>query len=315
MGTGPVSTAPVCYRHPDRETYVSCTRCERPVCPDCMRPASVGFQCPDCVKQGAATVRTPKAAYGGKARDKPTVTYVILGLNVLVFLITTGTGTGVVSGGSPSSVFEKLALSPTLHCTGVVDGACTGFGNGVAQGEYWRLLTSTFLHFGVLHIALNMYCLFLLGPSLEHNLGRLRYGALYVLSGVSGAALSYALGPANEQAAGASGAVFGLFAGFFVLQRKHGGDVTQIATTIGINLAISFGFSSFIDWRGHVGGLLGGALVTAALVYAPAGPRRWVYQAAGVVAVLVLVIGLVTARTSYLQDNCPVPVTAGSCSV
>jgi membrane associated rhomboid family serine protease len=288
----------VCYRHPDRETFVSCTRCERPICPECMKPASVGFQCPACVKEGAATVRTPQAAYGGKAVAAPAVTFTLIGLNVLVFLVTTASGTGLAFGGNPSSLFEKLALAPTVHCTSVVDQLCQA--KGVAQGEYWRLLTSTFLHFGVVHIALNMYCLFLLGPALETAFGRLRFTALYLLSGLSGAALSYALGPANEQAAGASGAVFGLFAAYYVLQRQRGGDVTQIALTIGINLAISFGLSSYIDWRGHVGGLVGGALVAAAFVYAPPGARRGVYQGLGALAVAGLVVVVVAVRTAQL---------------
>lgn len=265
-----------------------------------MKPASVGFQCPPCVKEGASTIRAPKAAYGGKARATPTVTYVLIGLNVFLFLVTTVTGTGLVFGGNPSSVFEKLALAPTMHALFDSNGQFSGTADGVAQGEYWRLLSSTFLHFGVIHIALNMYCLFLLGPSLEQNFGRLRFAVLYVLSGLSGAALSYALGPSNEQAAGASGAVFGLFAAFYVLQRQRGGDVTQIATTIAINLAISFAASSFIDWRGHVGGLLGGALVALAIVYAPAGARRWTYQALGAVAVFGLVLAVVAVRTAAL---------------
>ena len=245
-------------------------------------------------------VRQAKAVYGGKVVESPTVAFVLIGLNVLLFLVTTATGTGLAFGGGSSSVFEKLALAPTVHCTQFVDGLCQGIGPGVAQGEYFRLLTSTFLHFGVIHIALNMYCLFLLGPSLEAAFGRLRFAVLYVLSGLSGAALSYALGPENEQAAGASGAVFGLFAAFYVLQRRRGGDVTQILTTIGINLAISFAASSFIDWRGHVGGLVGGGLVAAGLVYAPAGRSRWIYQAVATLAVAVVIVAVVAARTSAL---------------
>ena len=168
-----------------------------------MRSAAVGFQCPSCVAEGAKSVRQAKAAYGGKVVDAPTVTFAIIGLNVLVFLITTATGTGLAFGGGSSSVFAKLALAPTEHCSEFVDGLCQGIDGGVAQGQYFRLLTSTFLHFGVIHIALNMYCLFLLGPTLEAAFGRLRFAALYLLSGLSGAALSYSLGPQNEQAAGA----------------------------------------------------------------------------------------------------------------
>jgi membrane associated rhomboid family serine protease len=262
-----------------------------------MRSASVGFQCPSCVKEGAATVRQPKAAYGGTARGRPDVTLVLIGLNVLVFLISTATGTGLFFGSNPSSFFRKLALVPSTAFMGIPVLP----GHGVAQGGYYRLLTAMFLHYGIFHIALNMYCLYLLGPALEQAFGRLRFAALYLTSGLAGSGLSYAFGPVNEQAAGASGAVFGLFAAFFVLQRKRGGDVSQIGVTIGINLVISFAASSYIDWRGHVGGLVGGALVAAAIVYPPQGSKRSWYQAAGTVAVLLLVIALVAARTANLN--------------
>ncbi|HUR13528.1 MAG TPA: rhomboid family intramembrane serine protease [Mycobacteriales bacterium] len=264
-----------------------------------MRSAAVGFQCVECVKQGAATIRTPKAAYGGKARANPEVTYALLGLNVLMFLVTVGSGSPLGFGGGVSELFQKLALTPSLHCSfSDLDGTCIVV-DGVAQGEYYRLLTAMFLHFGIIHIALNMYCLFLVGPALERALGRLRFSALYLLSGLGGSALSYALGPQQEIAAGASGAVFGLFAGFYVLERRRGADVSQISVTIGLNLVLSFTISG-IDWRGHVGGLIAGALVTAALVYPPAGKQRVLLQALGCTCVAVLIVGVVVMRTAQL---------------
>ncbi|MGB8650184.1 MAG: rhomboid family intramembrane serine protease [Mycobacteriales bacterium] len=261
-----------------------------------MRSAAVGFQCPSCVKDGHASARVPKAAYGGKAHAEPRITQLLIGLNVVMFLLTTATGTGLAFGGSPSRLFQQLALVPTTELAG--QHVLTG--DGVAQGAYYRLLTSTFLHFGIVHIAVNMYCLLLIGPALESALGRLRFTALYVLSGLSGAALSYSLGPTLQIAAGASGAVFGLFAAYFVLEHRRGGDVSAISATILINLFISFVASSYIDWRGHVGGLVGGALVAAAFVYAPAGRQRWVYQALGAVVVAVLIVAVVAARTAQL---------------
>ena len=263
-----------------------------------MVAASVGFQCPSCVKDGAATVRQATAAYGGTVQTRPVVTQVLIGLNVLAFLATTLSGTGVLSGGSPSTLFQRLALSPSLHPV-FTDGQFTGVADGVAQGQYYRLLTAMFLHFGIIHIALNMYCLFSLGPFVENALGRLRFAGLYLLSGLAGSALSYLLGPSTELGAGASGAVFGLFAAFFVLQRKRGADVTSISITIVLNLLFSFSVPN-IDWRGHVGGLVGGALVTAALVYAPRGPRRDALQAAGCAGVALLVAGVVLVRTAAL---------------
>jgi membrane associated rhomboid family serine protease len=261
-----------------------------------MRSAAVGFQCVECVKEGAATVRKPKAAYGGSARTNPEVTYALLGLNVLLFLLTQGFRLGAFGGGAPSELFQKLADSP---CQAVFAGGECYPGDGVAGGAYYRLLTSMFLHFGVVHLLLNMYCLYLVGPHLERALGRLRFSALYLLSGLAGSALSYALGPKLELAAGASGAVFGLFAAFYVLERKRGYDVTQITATIALNLVFSFAVPG-IDWRGHIGGLVGGALVTAALVYAPEGKQRWLVQAVGCVCVALLVVGVVAARTAQL---------------
>ncbi len=262
-----------------------------------MRPASVGFQCPVCVKESGATVRAAQAPYGGKAHERPIVTQVLIGINVAVFLLTTATGTGLLAGGNPSALFRRLAMVPITSANGfTLPGAV---GDGVANGGYYRLLTAMFLHYGIIHIALNMLCLYQLGPYVERSLGRLRFTGLYLLAGIGGSALSYSLGPTFAQAAGASGAVFGLFAAFYVLERKRGGDVGPIAVTIGFNLFISFQVR-FIDWRGHVGGLVTGALLAAALVYAPRGSRRALLQAGGFVAVLVLVVGIVAVRTSAL---------------
>jgi len=211
--------APVCYRHGDRETYVSCTRCGNAICPDCMRSASVGFQCPDCVKQGAKSLRPLKAAYGGRARRAPYVTYGLIVINVLMLVATTRDGATLISGTPVSSLFAKLALTPCQrYLENGVPSSCVA---GVADGEYYRLFTSMFLHFGVVHLALNMYSLYLLGPVLEQAFGQPRFGAAYLLSGLGGATLSYLLGTQNELAAGASGAVFGLFGAFYVLGRKR----------------------------------------------------------------------------------------------
>ena len=262
-----------------------------------MLPASVGFQCPACVKDGARSVRTPLAAFGGRAVDAPRVTQGLLALNVLLFVLTTLTGSGFLTGGGSSGLFERLALAPTSHPA--IVGGQVAIVDGVAQGQYFRLLTSMFLHFGIIHIALNMYVLFVVGPPLERALGRLRFTGLYLLSGLGGAATSYALGPAGEQAAGASGAVFGLFAGLFVVQRARGGDVTGILVTIGLNLALGL-TSSSIDIRAHLGGLLAGGLVAGAIVHAPAGPRRVGLQVAGALAVAAVIAGVVAARTVQL---------------
>ena len=259
-----------------------------------MRQASVGFQCPDCVKQGSKTQRPIKAAYGGRARSAPYVTYTLLAVNVLMLLVTTRSARAFVSGSPVSSLFAKLAMTP---CQKVFVGQpCV---DGVATGDYYRLLTSMFLHFGIIHLALNMYGLFLLGPQLEQAFGQVRYTATYLLSGLGGAALSYALGPQNELAAGASGAVFGLFGAFYVLARRRNLDVSAITGIIALNLVLSFTVSG-IDWRGHVGGLITGAALAGVIVYAPDTRQRTAYQVVGMALVMLVIVGFVGARTAQL---------------
>jgi membrane associated rhomboid family serine protease len=263
-----------------------------------MREAAVGFQCPDCVKQGSKSLRPIKAAYGGRARAVPYVTYTFIALNVLVLVATTS-GSGLLSGDTSNTLFRKLALIPHGYQFVDSDGTLV-VQHGVADGQYYRLLTSTFLHFGIIHLALNMYALFLLGPALEQAFGQLRFAATYLLSGLGGAALSFALGPQFETAAGASGAVFGLFGAFFVLGRKRNLDVTPITTTIALNLVLSFSLSG-IDWRGHVGGLIAGAGLAWVIVHAPDTKQRSAYQAVGVAVVALVIVGLVAARTAQLS--------------
>jgi membrane associated rhomboid family serine protease len=259
-----------------------------------MRQAAVGFQCPDCVREGSKSVRPTKAAYGGRTRRAPYVTYALIAVNVLMLVVQSSGGGNLLDGNPGGRVFQDLGLNP---CTQVfVNGPCVG---GVADGEYYRLFTAMFLHFGPIHLLLNMYSLWLLGPLLEQAFGQVRYAATYLLSGLGGSALSYALGPQNELAAGASGAVFGLFAAFYVLGRRRNLDVTAITATIGLNLVLSFTLSG-IDWRGHVGGLLAGAALAWVIVYAPDRKERAAYQAAGVVVVAVLIVATVAVRTAQL---------------
>ncbi|MGH3359681.1 MAG: rhomboid family intramembrane serine protease, partial [Nocardioidaceae bacterium] len=156
--------APYCYRHPDRETYISCQRCGRPICPDCMRQASVGFQCPECVSEGARTVRQPRTVAGGIApRHVGLVSFILIGINVVAFLAQLATGG---NDGAVTHWGEMLSVSALVRGT---DGVVLL--NGVADGGWWRIVTSGFLHFGVLHIVLNMYALYLFGPMLERMLG------------------------------------------------------------------------------------------------------------------------------------------------
>jgi membrane associated rhomboid family serine protease len=285
----PDGDLPRCYRHPGRETGVRCTRCDRPICPECMVPASVGFQCPECVAEGRKAVRPVRTVYGGTVRRGGLdATRILIGVNLAVFLIAAGSGAGVLSGNGTSSIYDHFALIPPA----------------VAHGEWYRLVSSMFLHFGVLHIAFNMWALYVIGTPLEQMLGRLRYVVLYALAGLGGAIASLAFGPVFEVAAGASGAIYGLFGAFYVITRRRGLETGPIVLLIGINLVFSFTFSG-IDWHAHVGGLVVGAAVAAAFAFAPAGPSRDRLQALGCAGVLVvLVVGGLVAG-AHVRHECP----------
>lgn len=270
--------APTCYRHPDRATYVRCTRCNRSICPECMRDAAVGHQCTECVGEGAKTVRQPRTAFGGREYGaKPVITYALIALNVLMFVLQN------VS----ADLQSKLVL----------------FSPAVADGELYRLLTSAFLHYGMTHLLFNMWALYVVGPPLEMWLGRLRFGALYVLSALGGSVLVYLLSSLGAQTAGASGAVFGLFGASFVVGKRLNLDVRWVVGLIAINLAFTFVIPLLggqnISWQGHIGGLVTGALVAAAYAYAPR-ERRTLYQVSVTVAILVVFVLLIWWRTTEL---------------
>jgi membrane associated rhomboid family serine protease len=273
-----------CYRHPTREAHVRCTRCNRRICPDCMIDASVGFQCPECVREGNASVRQARTSLGGRLTDNAgTVTKVIIAINVVVFL----------------AQQASVSFENHLVLVGYAFDVTTGQQVGVADGQYYRLLTAAFMHGSFLHIAFNMYALYLFGPPLEATLGRARFLSLYLLSALGGSAASYAFNAPNQGSLGASGAVFGLFGAFFMVNRKFGRDNSGLLVLVAINLAFAFIPGTNIDWHAHVGGLITGSLVAAALVYAPRN-RRTVVQVAGFVVVLLIIVALVVWRTAQL---------------
>lgn len=270
------AAAPTCYRHPDRPTYVRCTRCQRPICPECMRSAAVGHQCVDCVTAGAQSVRPVRTTFGGVQRSgAPVVTYELIAANVLMFVL------DIASRG----LKQQLVL----------------WAPAVAAGEYYRLITSAFIHFGIAHILFNMWALYVLGPPLEQHLGRLRFGALYGLSALGGSTLVYLVAPIGSATAGASGAVFGLFGATFVVARRLNLDIKWLIILIAANLVITFTVPG-ISWQGHLGGLLTGALIAAAYVYAPKDNRTLV-QAAVTITTLVVLAGLIVWRTADLLDH------------
>jgi membrane associated rhomboid family serine protease len=282
----PSSAEPAtCYRHPDREAYVRCVRCERRICPDCMIPASVGFQCPECVKAGNRDVREARTVFGGKvATDPGWVSKVLIAVNVVMYGLQLGVG----------STFEHhLWLIGGPAFDPVVNEVV-----GVADGEYYRLLTAAFLHGGVVHLLLNMYALYMFGPLLEGALGRLRFTVLYLVSALGGSAVSYTFSNPGTPSLGASGAVFGLLGAFLVVNRRLGRDNSSIMVLLAINLGYGF-LVPQIDWRAHLGGLVTGALVAAAIAYAPS-RHRLLVQTAGTVATLLVVLALVLWRTADL---------------
>ncbi|WP_328349676.1 rhomboid family intramembrane serine protease [Mycobacterium sp. NBC_00419] len=267
---------PTCYRHPDRQTYVRCARCQRPICPECMRSAAVGHQCVDCVAAGAQSVRPVRTAFGGVQRTgAPVVTYGLIAANVLMFVL------DMASRG----LRQELVL----------------WAPAVASGEYYRLITSAFMHYGIAHILFNMWALYVLGPPLEQHLGRLRFGALYGLSALGGSVLVYLVAPIGSATAGASGAVFGLFGATFVVARRLNLDIRFLVILIAVNLVMTFTLPG-ISWQGHLGGLATGALIAAAYVYAPRDNRTLV-QVAVTIATLVVFTGLIVWRTADLLDH------------
>jgi membrane associated rhomboid family serine protease len=302
----PETGVPTCYRHPGRETYISCQRCERPICPDCMRDAAVGFHCPTCVAEGAKSTRSGRTAYGGARSADPSLTSkVLIGLNTAVWLLIMATGAGA------SAWVDRLALLPRGRCvTGsyyyptVPESACGLAGGqqwvaGVSDGAWWQLLSSAFTHVQIWHLGLNMLALWFLGPQLEAAIGRGRFLALYVGSALSGSALVYWAAAERSATLGASGAIFGLMAALLVLAHKVRGNLQQIGMWIALNFVITAVYSSTISWQGHLGGFLGGLAIAAILVYSPRA-RRTTWQAAGISAVVVVTLVAIAARTLVL---------------
>ncbi|GGQ44900.1 rhomboid family intramembrane serine protease [Couchioplanes azureus] len=303
MSESPV-TVPVCYRHPSKETYVRCTRCERPICPDCMNEASVGHQCPECVAEGRRTQRSARTAFGGSAAGRAgTVTKVLIGVNVFVMIasIMSG-GANAVAGGGWGGLLGSD--TPLTRWGAVLGGAVYGPAgelavHGIAgNGEWYRLITAMFLHYGVLHLLMNMYALWILGRDLERALGPLRFVALYALAGLGGNVAAYVFSAPNQSTAGASTAVFGLMAAIFVLLKRLNLSVAPILPVIVINVIFTFAVTG-ISVAGHLGGLVTGGVVAAILAYAPRA-RRNLVQGAGLAAVFVFLMVIAIYRTLTL---------------
>lgn len=256
-----------CYKHPNRETNVSCSNCGRPICTDCMTPSPVGMRCPECMNERQQVYTRADITPGPVAavwRDAP-VTTALIAINLVVFLLQIATG----------SAFGPF----TSSLQGWVTEHGVFFGPYIADGEYWRIITNGFLHLGIIHIALNMWLLYVLGRMLEPELGAVQMLAVYFTSLVGGSLGCMVLEPGNASA-GASGAIFGLMGMALVVawSRNNRDALQQIGILVALNLFITFGNSS-ISKGGHLGGLLGGAL--CALILFKIGERRGLVGAHG----------------------------------
>jgi membrane associated rhomboid family serine protease len=248
-----------CYRHPDRETGVSCSNCGRAICPDCMTATPVGMRCPECSRD-RTPVRTLRSMHAN-----PTITYVLIALNVLIYF-------GASQG---SGAYRDFALD----------------GPDVANGDIWRLLTSGFLHYGIFHLLTNMYALYWLGQMIEPAVGNVRFAALYFASLLAGSFGALVVSP-DALTAGASGAIFGLLGAAIVMARSRGINLmaSGLLPILLLNLAITFFPGANISIGGHVGGFIGGGLVALAMDQTA---RRRMPQAIGLgasVAVAVLAV-------------------------
>lgn len=265
-----------CYRHPDREAYISCQRCERLICPECMRDASVGFQCPSCVSEGAKSVRAPRTLAGGAISGREGgVSMALIGINLLAFVIQLATGD------RSSDIYQNGAMQ----------------GYVVADGDYWRLLTSAFLHAGLLHIAFNMYALYLFGPFVERALGTWRFIVAYLTMAIFASVFVYVLTDPLVVTIGASGAVFGLFGMALIFLLKAKQDVTTLLVLLALNAFLST--RGGISWQGHLGGFVIGCLLGLAFAYAPRDRKRLV-QVTVFVVVWIGMIATIVVRTGQL---------------
>lgn len=257
-----------------------------------MNSAAVGFQCPACLKEGARSTRQARTPYGGKRVDDPRVmSFVLIGINVAVWVLILATG------GRASTLIDKLALLPDTAARRMADGSIVSV-RGVDDGALWQILTSTFSHVEVLHIGFNMLALYFLGPTLESVLGRVRFLAVYLASGVTGSAAVMLLSDPNSQTLGASGSIFGLMGALAVVALKVRGEVQSILMWIGLNVVLTFTIGG-ISWQGHLGGLVGGAVLGAAMVYAPRA-RRSLVQWTSVGLVLLVACALIAVRAVIL---------------
>ncbi|WP_349865437.1 rhomboid family intramembrane serine protease [Leifsonia sp. WHRI 6310E] len=268
--------ASYCYRHPDRVSYVLCQRCGRTICGECQTPGAVGFVCPECMAEQRATAPKTKPAWIPRltGAGAPVVTYAIIAVCVVVFIL-------------QSLPVIGAQVTQAIQYAGVYSDP--------RAFEPWRMLTSVFAHASIIHILLNMYTLWIFGSILEPMLGRLRFLGLFLISGFAGSVGVLLLGNPLQPVVGASGAIFGMFGAFFIIQRRLGGNATQILVLVALNIGIGFLPGLNIAWQAHVGGLIGGVLVGLIYVETRKASRR-ALQLPLVIVLSVLLIALSLIR-------------------
>jgi membrane associated rhomboid family serine protease len=284
------SAVPTCFRHPGRETYVSCVRCGRPACPDCLRSAAVGQQCVECIRAGQQGNRRPGGVFGGRPTSAATVTWVLVAINIVLYIVE----------------WSRPNIANDMAMVGVGRFSAGGPLVGVATGQWYRLITSAFLPppgaggLGPLDIIFNMWALIIVGPALEKTLGHARFLTVYLVSAAGGSILFYWL-TTSQEALGASGAIFGLLGAWFVVSKRLGLDSRWLVTIVALNLVFDLLLRSQIAWQAHVGGLITGGLLTAAFAYAPRQYRAWL-QPLATVALVGLMVLAVVLRTHQLHQ-------------
>jgi membrane associated rhomboid family serine protease len=271
-----------CYRHPDRQSYIVCQRCGRTICPECQTQAAVGVICPECMReQRASAPRTRPTVLtrvrSAADRGAPVMTYALIGITLAVFVL---------------QLIPGLAITDRLLYAGVYSIP--------GNFEPWRMITSVFVHSTglIFHVLLNMYTLWIFGQLLEGLLGRWRFLSLYLISGLAGSVGVLWLGDPRTGVVGASGAIFGLMGAFLVIQRRLGGQTTQLFVLLGINLVIGFVPGFNIAWQAHLGGLIGGALV--GLVYTETRKRSQRTLQVWLLIALTVVLLVLSLRYFYL---------------
>lgn len=266
-------TAPTCYRHHGRTTYLSCSDCGKPICVDCSVDSPVGQKCPDCAAQrGTARIITGRQLRARNASIPP-VTMFLMGSSILVYVL------GALSPQLNNTIFENFALWP----------------QDVQNGSWWLLITTAFLHSGLMHIMFNMWALYILGPGIERQVGSLPFAGLYLASALLGsvAYVAFNSGPA----VGASGAVFGLFGAWLASswRARHSvagrSQLQSIGVILGINLLLPLAVPR-IAWEAHVGGLVAGFVIAYAWTRLAKDERARSIIAFGVAAVA-LVLGMI----------------------